>query len=56
MTTSFDLAQLSTTKSLNLQQEYQDTQIQRVIDILEEELIGALVIIEAINPTPTSFW
>lgn len=32
--------QLSTTKSLNLKQEYKDTQIQRVIDILEEELVG----------------
>jgi probable Rubsico expression protein CbbX len=31
---------LSTTKSLNLKQEYKDTQIQRVIDILEEELVG----------------
>ena len=31
---------LSTEKSLNLKQEYQDTQIQRVIDILEEELVG----------------
>jgi probable Rubsico expression protein CbbX len=31
---------LSTEKSLNLKQEYDDTQIQRVIDILEEELIG----------------
>ena len=32
--------ELSTTKSLNLKQEYKDTQIQRVIDILEEELVG----------------
>jgi probable Rubsico expression protein CbbX len=32
--------QLSTVKSLNLKQEYNDTEIQRVIDILEEELIG----------------
>jgi probable Rubsico expression protein CbbX len=31
---------LSTVKSLNLKQEYEDTQIQRVIDILEEELVG----------------
>jgi probable Rubsico expression protein CbbX len=31
---------LPTTKSLNLKQEYKDTQIQRVIDILEEELVG----------------
>ena len=31
---------LSTDKSLNLKQEYQNTQIQRVIDILEEELVG----------------
>ena len=31
---------LSTTKSLNLKQEYKDTEIQRVIDILEEELVG----------------
>ncbi len=31
---------LSTTKTLNLKQEYKDTQIQRVIDILEEELVG----------------
>lgn len=31
---------LSTEKSLNLKQEYQDTEIQRVIDILEEELVG----------------
>jgi probable Rubsico expression protein CbbX len=40
MTTNFSLDQLSTTKSLNLKQEYKDTQIQRVIDILEEELVG----------------
>lgn len=32
--------ELSTKKSLNLKQEYKDTQIQRVIDILEEELVG----------------
>ena len=32
--------ELSTVKSLNLKQEYEDTQIQRVIDILEEELVG----------------
>jgi len=31
---------LSTAKSLNLKQEYKDTEIQRVIDILEEELVG----------------
>ena len=31
---------LSTDKSLNLKEEYQNTQIQRVIDILEEELVG----------------
>jgi probable Rubsico expression protein CbbX len=31
---------LSTTKSLDLKQEYQNTQIQRVIEILEEELVG----------------
>ena len=31
---------LSEEKSLNLRQEYKDTQIQRVIDILEEELVG----------------
>ena len=31
---------LSTSKSLNLKQEYKDTEIQRVIDILEEELVG----------------
>jgi probable Rubsico expression protein CbbX len=37
MTLNLDL---STTKSLNLKQEYKDTQIQRVIDILEEELVG----------------
>lgn len=37
ITSSLDL---STTKSLNLKQEYKDTQIQRVIDILEEELVG----------------
>jgi len=40
MTTSNNLAQLSTEKSLNLKQEYKDTEIQRVIDILEEELVG----------------
>lgn len=34
--------ELSTTKSLNLKQEYDDTEIQRVIDILEEELIGLI--------------
>jgi len=33
---------LSTEKSLNLKQEYKDTQIQKVIDILEEELVGLL--------------
>jgi probable Rubsico expression protein CbbX len=33
---------LSTVKSLNLKQEYEDTQIQRVIDILEEELVGLI--------------
>jgi probable Rubsico expression protein CbbX len=33
---------LSTTKSLNLKQEYDSTEIQRVIDILEEELIGLI--------------
>lgn len=33
---------LSSDKTLNLKQEYQDTQIQRVIDILEEELIGLI--------------
>jgi probable Rubsico expression protein CbbX len=32
--------ELSKSKTLNLKQEYKDTQIQRVIDILEEELIG----------------
>lgn len=32
--------ELSTTKTLNLKQEYENTQIQRVIDILEEELVG----------------
>jgi probable Rubsico expression protein CbbX len=37
MTLNLDL---STQKSLNLKQEYKDTQIQRVIDILEEELVG----------------
>ena len=31
---------LSAERTLNLRQEYQETQIQRVIDILEEELIG----------------
>jgi len=31
---------LSTEKSLNLKQEYKNTEIQRVIDILEEELVG----------------
>jgi probable Rubsico expression protein CbbX len=31
---------LSQDKSLNLRQEYQDTEIQKVIDILEEELVG----------------
>ncbi len=39
MNNSFNV-DLSTDKSLNLKQEYQDTQIQRVIDILEEELVG----------------
>jgi probable Rubsico expression protein CbbX len=39
MNTPFNV-DLSTTKSLNLKQEYKDTQIQRVIDILEEELVG----------------
>jgi probable Rubsico expression protein CbbX len=34
--------ELSTVKSLNLKQEYEDTQIQRVIDILEEELVGLI--------------
>jgi probable Rubsico expression protein CbbX len=34
--------ELSTTKSLNLKQEYDATEIQRVIDILEEELIGLI--------------
>lgn len=33
---------LSNEKSLNLKKEYTDTQIQRVIDILEEELVGLL--------------
>ena len=42
MTTSFNLDELSTTKALNLKQEYKDTQIQRVIDILEEELVGLI--------------
>lgn len=42
MNTAFTLDQLSTAKSLNLKQEYKDTQIQRVIDILEEELIGLI--------------
>lgn len=42
MNTAFTLDQLSTDKSLNLKQEYKDTQIQRVIDILEEELIGLI--------------
>lgn len=42
MNTPFSLDQLSSSKSLNLKQEYQDTQIQGVIDILEEELIGLL--------------
>lgn len=32
--------ELSTIKSLSLQQEYESTKIQRVIDILEEELVG----------------
>ncbi len=39
MNNSFKI-DLSTDKSLNLKQEYQNTQIQRVIDILEEELVG----------------
>jgi probable Rubsico expression protein CbbX len=39
MNNSFNI-DLSTTKSLDLKQEYQNTQIQRVIDILEEELVG----------------
>lgn len=39
MNNSFS-TELSTTKSLNLKQEYENTQIQRVIDILEEELVG----------------
>ena len=34
--------ELSTTKSLNLKQEYDATEIQRVLDILEEELIGLI--------------
>lgn len=33
---------LSDQKSLNLQQEYESTDIQRVIDILEEELVGLI--------------
>lgn len=37
-----NIANLSHEKSLNLKQEYTDTQIQRVIDILEEELVGLL--------------
>jgi probable Rubsico expression protein CbbX len=37
-----NIINLSKTKSLNLKQEYKDTQIQRVIDILEEELVGLL--------------
>lgn len=32
--------ELSSSKSLNLKQEYENTQIQQVIDILEEELVG----------------
>lgn len=32
--------ELSTIKSLSLKQEYENTKIQRVIDILEEELVG----------------
>src|SRR6476620_131632 len=39
MNNSFKI-DLSTDKSLNLKEEYQNTQIQRVIDILEEELVG----------------
>src|SRR6476660_4451608 len=39
MKNSFSI-DLSTEKALNLKQEYKDTEIQRVIDILEEELVG----------------
>nr|YP_002327549.1 CbbX [Vaucheria litorea]ACF70966.1 CfxQ-like protein [Vaucheria litorea] len=34
--------ELSTIKSLSLKQEYENTKIQRVIDILEEELVGLI--------------
>jgi probable Rubsico expression protein CbbX len=37
---AFDFSSLSKEKSLNLKEAYEKTQIQKIIDILEEELVG----------------
>lgn len=42
MSTVFNFESLSKEKSLNLKEEYKKTQIQNVIDILEEELVGLI--------------
>jgi probable Rubsico expression protein CbbX len=42
MSKSFSLDSLSKEKSLNLKEEYKKTEIQKVIDILEEELVGLI--------------
>ena len=56
MSTSLNLDLLSTSKSLNLKQEYKDTQIQRVIDILEEELVGLLPVKTRIREIAACLW
>jgi len=42
MSKTFSLDSLSKEKSLNLKEEYKKTEIQKVIDILEEELVGLI--------------